>query len=72
MPYFSSSKNITHFLYVDNREGGSGIGYEMIVGLDLMLQIGLKEKCGFQILEWDDVVVPMKDTVNFMGKPNLN
>ena len=36
------------------------IGYIMIIGPDLMVQLCVKDKIELQILEWDDIVVPMK------------
>ena len=41
MPEFSSITIINHRFYVDNGKGKSGIGYEMIIGRDLMVQLGL-------------------------------
>ena len=41
MPDFSISKILFHRFHVDNNEGESGIGYDMIIGLNLMVQIGL-------------------------------
>ena len=38
MPEFSGSKIINHRFHVDNDEGESGIGYDMIIGRDLMVQ----------------------------------
>ena len=42
MPEFSSSKIITHLFHVDNACGDEGIIYDMIIGRDLMVQLGLK------------------------------
>ena len=41
MPGFSNSKIINHHVHVANKKGESGIGYEMIIGRDMMLQLGL-------------------------------
>ena len=38
---FSCSKIISHRFHVNKNEGESGIGYEMIVGRDLMVQLVL-------------------------------
>ena len=43
----------------------------MIIGHDLMVQLGLKVDFGCQILEWDENVVPMKETGNFLGQHDL-
>ena len=38
---FSIRKIIEHRFHVDNDKGELGIGYDMIIGCDLMLQLGL-------------------------------
>ena len=43
----------------------------MIIGHDLMVQLGLKAEFGHKILEWDDTVVPMNDPVNLLGQTDL-
>ena len=60
MPEFSSSKIILHRFYVYNDKGKSGIGYDMIIGRDLMVQQGLLSEFKHQVLQWDGVTVPMK------------
>ena len=41
MPEFYSIKIINHRLYVKKEKGELDIGYEMIIGRDMMLQLGL-------------------------------
>ena len=36
-----------------------------------MVQLGLKDDFGCQILEWDETVISMKDPGNFLGQPDL-
>ena len=67
IPYFSSSKIITHHFNIDNAQGDSGIVYEIIIGHDLMVQLVLKSDFGRQILEWDETVLHMKGTVNMIS-----
>ena len=43
----------------------------MIIGHDLMVHLGLKANFGRQILEWDETIVPMKETGNFIDQPDL-
>ena len=42
--YLSISKIINHPFHVDNGKGKSGIRYDMIIGRDLMVKLGLTEK----------------------------
>ena len=44
MADFSISNIILHQFNVDKNEGDSDIGYDMIIGLDLMVQLGLLDK----------------------------
>ena len=37
-----------------------------------MVQLGLKANFGRQILEWYETVLPMKEPVTLLIKPNLN
>ena len=41
MPELTGSKIINHRFHVDNNEGELGIGYDMIIGSDLMVQLCL-------------------------------
>ena len=41
MPEFSNRKIISHLFLVDKNEGESVIVYDIIIGLDLMVQLGL-------------------------------
>ena len=57
MPEFSSSKIINHRFHVNNSKGKSGIGYGMIIGRDLMVQLGLAADFKCQVLQWDGPTV---------------
>ena len=41
MPGFSCRKIINHRFHVNNDKGELGIGYDMIIGRDLMIQLDL-------------------------------
>ena len=68
---FSSRKVFTHHFHIHNKEGNFDISYGMIVDCEIVVKLGLKAEFGHQFLEWDCAAVPMKDPVNFIGKPNL-
>ena len=57
MSEFSIRNIILRQFHVDNNEGESGIGYYMIIGLDLMVQLGLSVDFKRQFLQWDGVTV---------------
>ena len=48
---FSSSKVINHCFHVNNDKGESSIAYDMIIGCDLMVQIGLTADFKHQFLQ---------------------
>ena len=60
-----------HHIHVDNVQGDEGIGYDMDIVHDLMVQLSMKSDFENQGLEQDDTVVPMKDPVNLIGQTNL-
>ena len=68
MPELSSSKIINHRFHVHNAKGESGIGYDTIIGRDLMVQLGPKTDFKRQILQWDGATVNMKEPSNFLGQ----
>ena len=72
MQDFSSRKRIDHQFYVDNNKCESGIGYDMIIGRDLMVQLGLMAEFKRQVLQWDVATVHMKEPGGLLGKYNLN
>ena len=71
MPELTSSKIINHCFHVDNVKGESGIGNDMIVDRDLMVQLGLIADFKRQVLQWDGATVHMKETINLLGKSNI-
>ena len=71
MPDFSSIKIINHRFHVDNNKGESGIGYDMIIGRDLMVKLGLTDSFKHQVLQWDGSTVHMKGPSGLIGKSDL-
>ena len=69
---FSSSKISNHWFHVNNDNGYSGIGYDMIIGCDMMVQIGLTSYFKRQILQWDSATLHMKEPSVLIGKYDLN
>ena len=71
IPEFSGSKIINHRFQVDNDEIESGIVYDMIIGHDLMVQLGLTDDFKCQALQWDGTTVYMKESRTLLGKSDL-
>ena len=59
-----------HHFHVDNLRGDEGVVYDIIIGSDLILQLGMEADFGHQILEWYKTVLHMKDTGNILGQPD--
>ena len=51
MPDLSSIKIINHRFHLDNDKGESGIGYDIIIVRDLMVQLGLTDEFKRQVLQ---------------------
>ena len=60
MPDLSSSKILEHSFHVDNEKVELGICYDMIIGHDLMIQVGIPANIKCQALQWDGITVPME------------
>ena len=71
MTEFSRIKIINHSLHFENNKGKSGIVYGIIIGHDVMAQLGLKANFKHKVLQWDDNTVSMKKTSGLLGKSNL-
>ena len=71
MPEFSSSKIINHCFHLNNDKGESGIGYDMIIGRELMVQIFLMVYLNHQFLQWDGAIINIKEPISLLGKSNI-
>ena len=71
MPELYTIKIINHRFHVDNNKGESGVGYDMIIFRDLMVQLGFTSKFKYQILHWDESTVHIMKPSNFLGKYDL-
>ena len=69
---FSISNIINHRFCVDNDKGDSGIGYDMIIGRKLMVQLGLTANFKHQVLQWGDSTLYMKEPIGLPGHYDLN
>ena len=50
-PDFSIIKIVQYRFHIDNNEGELGIVYDIIIGCDLMVQLGLSEDLKYQFLQ---------------------
>ena len=61
MPEFSSRKIINHYFHANNDYCKSSIAYDMLIGRDMMVQLGLTDKFKYKVLQWDVTTVHMKE-----------
>lgn len=61
LPEFSETKTITWAMHVDELKDASQVQYDMIIGTDLMEAIGIDLRFSTNTIEWDNVIIPMKD-----------
>ena len=60
LPQFSTSKIITWKCAIDESDSpDSGIGYDMIIGRDLLNELGIDLSFKTKTISWDEMVVPM-------------
>ena len=71
MSDFYSSKIISNHFHVDKNKGYLGIGYNIIIAHDLMVQIVSMTDFKRQVLQCDDAAVPMKNPTKLLGQKDL-
>ena len=64
LPEFSHNKTITWNVHIDEHTAPADAQYDMIVGTDLMEELQIKIDYNRRHIEWDDVIVPMKNQRN--------
>ena len=68
MSEFSSCKIINQRFHVNNYKGELGICYDMFIGSDLMVQLGLMDDFKCQFLRWNGDIAHMEESSIFLGK----
>ena len=71
MPEFSSSNIILSQFNVDNNKVELVIGYDMIIGRDLMVHIGLMNNFKRQVLQWYGTELSLKYPISILGQTEL-
>ena len=69
MPDFSIRNIFNHRFHVNNDNIYSGIGYDMIIFCDMMVQLVLTSYFKHKVLQWDGATVHMKEPSGLLGKP---
>ena len=71
MLYISIRNIISQRFYVDNNKGKLVIGYYITIDHELMLQIGLVGNFERQVVQLDNVSLPIKGQISLLGQTYL-
>ena len=69
LPEFCDSKIITGRFKIDSDSTDKGLGYDMIVGRDLLFKLGVELNFKDEVISWDSMSCPMKDYHSNEDKP---
>ena len=66
---FSISREIKWKYHVDKTEMSTNLlGYDMIIGLDLICELGLIINCEEKVVEWQELIIHMTTPVSTFKK----
>ena len=57
---FDRNTTLKHTFDIDESNDEKGIGYDMIIGRDLLVKLGIDIRFTDQTIKWEDMLVPMK------------
>ena len=60
IPEFSTHKEITWTVHIDSHTKPEEAQYDMIMGIDLMKELGIDISFSNQVIRWEDATIPMK------------
>ena len=61
MPEFDNDKVVTWACNVDDKTPQENAPYDMIIGMDLMTEIGIVIDCEDKVIKWEGQDIPMKE-----------
>ncbi len=68
-PEFSNSKTVTYVVHVDERTPRSTATYDMIIGMDLITDLGINIQTSQKSVEWEGITIPLKER-HQLGDPH--
>ena len=68
MPEFDNKKIIEWTAHVDESTKSKDAMYDMIIGTDLLIELGISLSFNTKVIEWDYATVPMKNKDIFLNK----
>lgn len=67
-PELSTSKNINWICHVDDKTKQSESSYDMIIGMDLMTEIGIYVDTAKKVVSWENGEIPLKQRSDLNSK----
>ena len=61
LPEFNNNKIVTWSCHVDDKTDPKSAQYDMILGMDLMIAIGLTVDCENKCIKWEGIDIPLKE-----------
>ncbi len=71
-PEFSNSKTVTYVVHVDERTPRSTATYDMIIGMDLITELGINIQTSDKSVEWEGISIPLKERHLLNDETQLN
>ena len=71
LPEFSQDKKVTWICHIDDKTNPKQAQYDMILGMDLMIAIGLTADCESRTIKWEGMEIPLKEKDQLMNKEML-
>ena len=71
MPEFSDKRQITSLVHVDERTSSDKSSYDMIIGMDLMTELGLVIDMAEKVVKWGELEVELKPLGTLSTANNL-
>ena len=66
-PELDPTKTITYVVHADDTTNAAAATYDMILGMDLMTEIGIYVNTDDKIVVWKDRTIPLKEQVDIDG-----
>ena len=72
LPEFDDNKIIEYEVHVDDSPDAASHSYDMIMGCDLMAELGIKMDFGDRVMTWNGITAPMKSRSDVHNEPYMH
>ena len=70
-PEKSHNKKVTHVCHVDDKTSRDKANYDMIIGMDLMTEIGIYVNTATKVIHWEGTEIPLKECGMLTNREHL-